>query len=428
MPISFAVIVAFVFLLLGLPIAIVLGLLGMGLVSYEIPSRIFVVSAQVMVDGLNSFVLIAAPFFMLAGEIMNRGGLTRRMFRFANALVGWLPGGLGQVNVMASMLFAGMTGAAISDAVGLGSMEIKAMKDRGYDPKMSAGITAASAIIGPIIPPSVPMVIYGALAGASIGNLFLAGLIPGLLMGGALMVHLYFYARWGHLPIEQRATRSMLRQAALEAIPSLLTPIIVVAGIYSGLFTPTEAAVVAAAYGLLLTIIYGEMNLKELAQIALRVISASGALFFIVAATSLLGWIIARSGVMINIALWLSSTITSQTNLLLIITALYLIVGLFMEPVAALILLVPILLPAVKILQIDLVHFGVITVLALCLGLLTPPVGLVLYAIARIADLQVDEMIKGVLPFLIPLFLVLLAIVVFPDLTLFLPRLLYRLR
>jgi len=428
MPIWFAVIAAVVFLLLGLPIAIVLGLLGMGLVSFEIPSRIFVVSAQVMVDGLNSFVLIAAPFFMLAGEIMNRGGLTRRMFRFANALVGWLPGGLGQVNVMASMLFAGMTGAAISDAVGLGSMEIKAMKDRGYEPKMSAGITAASAIIGPIIPPSVPMVIYGALAGASVGNLFLAGLIPGLLMGGALMVHLYFYARWGHVPIEKRAKWSELRQAALEAVPSLLTPIIVVAGIYSGFFTPTEAAVVAAAYGLLLTIIYGEMNLTELAQIAVRVISASGALFFIVAATSLLGWVIARSGVMINIALWLSSTITSQTNLLLIITALYLIVGLFMEPIAALILLVPILLPAVKILQIDLVHFGVITILALCLGLLTPPVGLVLYAIARIADLQVDEMIKGVLPFLIPLFLVLLAIVIFPDLTLFLPRVLYQLR
>lgn len=428
MLVEISIAVAILLLLLGLPIAVVLGLLAMGFVLIELHGRVFLVAAQVMVDGLNSFVLIAAPLFMLAGEIMNRGGLTHRLFRFASMLVGWLPGGLGQVNIVASMLFAGMTGAAISDAVGLGTMEIKAMKDRGYDLKLSAGITASSSIIGPIVPPSVPMVIYGALAGASIGGLFLAGLVPGLLMGLSLMLIVFFYARLGKCPIEPKPNLREFLVAGRSAIPSLMTPVIVVGGIYSGLFTPTEAAAVATAYALMLTFLYREMTLRELARIVVQVISVSGALFFIVATTSLLGWITARSGVMITIALWLSNSFSSQTSLLLIITALYLAAGLFMEPIAALILLVPILMPAIKVLNVDLIHFGLITVLALCLGLLTPPVGLVLYAVARVADLPLEEMVRGVLPFLVPLFAVLLAIILFPGLTLFLPKLLYGLR
>lgn len=414
-----------VLLALRVPVAASLGIVALSVVVVEDGiANAPVIAAQSMVNGVNSFVLIAAPFFMLAGEIMNQGGLTRRIFRLARALVGWIPGGLGQVNVAASMFFAGMTGSAVSDAVGLGSMEIKAMKEGGYDPKFSAAITAASSLLGPIIPPSVPMVIYGAVAGASIGSLFLAGLVPGLLMGISLMITVAIFARRGLCPREAKPTSRELREALAGAVPSLLVPILVVGGIYAGLFTPTEAAVVACAYALVLAMFYRELTGPEMGRIVLRVIMATGALFFIVAATALLGFVVTRSGVMIEVALWLGHEISSPTVLLLLIVALYVAVGLFMEPVAAMLLLVPILLPGVKLLGIDLVHFGVITVLSLCIGLLTPPVGLVLYTVARISDVRADELAIAVLPFLLPLVLVLLAVVVMPDLALGLPKML----
>jgi tripartite ATP-independent transporter DctM subunit len=407
----------------GFPISLGIGALGMSAVAAEMGLRVFPVAAQVMVDGLNSFVLIAAPFFMLAGEIMNTGGMTRRIFRFASALVGRLPGGLGQVNVLASMLFAGMTGSALAEAVALGSMEIKAMRQRGYDLKMSAALTAAASTIGPIIPPSVPMVIYGALAGASVGQLFLAGVVPGLLMGGALMITVYLYALRGKCPSEARPPKGELWTATKESLPSLLNPLIVLGGIYGGIFTPTEAAIIVTAYSLVLSILYREMTPRHLLDIVVRVISNAGALFLFVATTSLLGWVIARTGVVIELAMWLSSVVQSPVVLLLVITGLYLFVGFFMEPVAAMILLVPILLPAVKLLHIDLIHFGLVTVLALVLGLLTPPVALVLYAVARIAEISVEDMARALVPFLIPLVIVLLITVLFPDVVLFLPRL-----
>lgn len=426
---SLAVALALIFILLALrvPVAPAVGLAAIAAGGIEMGWRFVPVSAQVMVDGVNSFVLVAAPFFMLAGEAMNKGGLTTRIFALAGALVGHLPGGLGQVNIVASMLFAGMTGSAISDAVGLGSMEIRAMNERGYDRRLSAAITSASSIIGPMIPPSVPMVIYGSLAGASIGGLFLAGIVPGLLMGASLMVTVWIYARLGRCPSEPRATSGELGRALRGAVPSLLLPVIVVGGIYSGVFTPTEAAIVAATYAIVLAFLYGEMNLLDLGRILVRVSSASGALFLIVAATVLLGWVVTRSGVMIEVALWLGNAVESKWALMLIITGICLVVGLFMEPVPALVLLVPILLPAVKILQIDLIHFGIVMVLGLTIGLLTPPVGLILFIVAQIAEIRIDQMIRAVLPFLIPLVLVLVAIAIFPFIALALPQFLYSL-
>ena len=414
-----------VLLALRVPVAAALGVVALAAVVVEDGiGNAPVIAAQSMVNGVNSFVLIAAPFFMLAGEIMNQGGLTRRIYRLAHALVGWIPGGLGQVNVAGSMFFAGMTGSAISDAVGLGTMEIKAMNEAGYEPKFSAAITSASSLLGPIIPPSVPMVIYGAVAGASIGSLFLAGLVPGILMGGALMVTVAIYARRGHCPREPKPTSTELRESLLGAMPSLLIPLFVVGGIYAGLFTPTEAAVAACAYAIALATFYRELSWAELSRLVVRIVMATGALFYIVAATALLGFVVTRSGVMIEVALWLGSEITSPTLLLLIIVVLYLLVGLFMEPIAAMLLLVPILLPGVKLLGIDLVHFGIVTVLSLCIGLLTPPVGLILYTVARIANIRADVLAVAVLPFLLPIVLVLLAIVFVPDLALGLPRLL----
>ena len=408
----------------GLPIAFGVGGIALTATALELGQRVHLVAAQVMVDGLTSFVLIAAPFFMLAGEIMNTGGMTRRIFRLAAALVGRLPGGLGQVNVVASMLFAGMTGSALAEAVALGTMEIKAMRERGYDVEMSAALTAAASTIGPIIPPSVPMVIYAALAGASVGQLFLAGIVPGLLMGLSLMITVYVYYRLGKCPSLGAQPKGELWAAAKDALPSLVNPVLVVGGIYSGLFTPTEAAIVATAYSLLIATVYGEMTLRHLVQIIVKVTTTSGALFLLVAATSLLGWMVARTGIMTQVALWFSTEIASPTVMMLLMVALYIAVGLVMEPVAAMILLVPILLPAIKVLQIDLVHFGVVTVLALVIGLVHPPVGLVMYAVARIADIRVERLAIALIPFLIPLFLVLLICAVFPGVVLWVPHLL----
>lgn len=408
----------------GLPIAFGVGGIALTATVLELGQRVHLVAAQVMVDGLTSFVLIAAPFFMLAGEIMNTGGMTRRIFRLAAALVGRLPGGLGQVNVVASMLFAGMTGSALAEAVALGTMEIKAMRERGYDVEMSAALTAASSTIGPIIPPSVPMVIYAALAGASVGQLFLAGIVPGLLMGLSLMITVYIYSRMGKCPSLGKQPKGEVWAAAKDAIPSLINPVLVVGGIYSGLFTPTEAAIVATAYSLLVATLYREMTLRHLLDIVVRVVTTSGALFLLVAATTLLGWMVARTGVMAQVALWFSAEIASPTLLMLLLVGFYILVGLVMEPVAAMILLVPILLPAIKVLQIDLVHFGVVTVLALVIGLVHPPVGLVMYAVARIAEIRVERLAIALVPFLIPLFLVLLICAVFPSVVLFVPHLL----
>lgn len=412
-------------LALGMPVAVALGLVAIIAVLFEAGMQAPFVAAQAMTNGVSSFVLIAAPFFMLAGEIMNQGGLTRRIFRLADALVGWLPGGLGQVNIVGSTFFAGMTGSAVSDAVGLGTMEIKAMTDKGYDRHFAAAITGASSLVGPIIPPSVPMVIYGAITGASVGALFLAGIVPGILMALSLMVAVYIYALRGHCPREPKPTFAEITAATSGAVPSLLIPLIVISGIFTGWFTPTEAAVVSCAYALVLSGWYRELSIAELGRILRRVIVSTGALFYIVAATALLGFVVTRSGVMIEVALWLSSEIGSPTILLLLVTGVYFLVGLFMEPVAAMLLLVPILLPAVKIVGIDLVHFGIVTVLALCIGLLTPPVGIVLYIVARIADVTVERLSVAVLPFLAPIFLVLLAVILWPELALGLPRLLY---
>lgn len=420
-----AIALLLVLLAVGMPVAAALGLVAIVAVLFEAGAQAPYVAAQAMTNGVNSFVLIAAPFFMLAGEIMNQGGLTRRIFRFANALVAWMPGGLGQVNIVASALFAGMTGSAISDAVGLGTTEIKAMNDKGYDRHFSAAITSASSLIGPIIPPSVPLVIYGAITGASVGALFLAGIVPGILMVGSLMIAVYVYAVRGHCPREPKPGLRETVIAAGDAIPSLLIPLIVIVGIFSGWFTPTEAAVVSCSYALLLSVWYRELDLAGLAGILRSVLISTGALFYIVAATAMLGFVVTRSGVMIEIALDLSNQFGNPTILLLMIVGIYLLVGMFMEPVAAMLLLVPILLPAVKVVGIDLVQFGIVTVLALCVGLLTPPVGIILYIVARIAEVKVERLSIVVLPFLAPIVLVLLAIVVWPELTLGLPRLLF---
>ena len=390
--------------------------------SNDIP---FAIMTQRLEAGVENFTLLAVPFFILAGKLMNAAGVTDRIFNFARAVVGHIPGGLGHANVLASIFFSGMSGAAVADAGGLGTIEIEAMKKDGYDGGFSGAVTAASSTIGPIIPPSIPIIVYGVFSGTSVAALFAAGLIPGLLMGAALMIMIYIYSIKYNYPKHRRATFRQLGKAFISAIPPLLTPLILVGGILGGIFTPTEAGAAAALYALFLgTAFYRTLNLKKIAEVILDSSYTTAAVMLIVIAASLFGWILTRERIPVMAGEFILS-LTQNKILILLITNLFLFfVGCFLEPVAAMIILIPVFLPICSHLGIDLVHFGIIMVLNLMIGLLTPPVGLVLYIITDIAKVPFEKVVRSTMPFLIPLVIVLLLLTYVPYIVLILPRLL----
>ncbi len=417
---------ALVLLLMGAPVAVALGggSLIFIMVSGQVPDLVVL---HRMVGGVDSFPLLAVPFFILAGNLMNSAGITVRIFDFAKSIVGWLPGGLGHVNVGASVVFAGMSGAAVADAGGLGSIEIKAMKDAGYDTEFSVGITAASSTIGPIIPPSLPMVIYGVLASASIGKLFAAGFIPGLLMAVSLMIMIAVIARRRNYPVDAAFRLSNLIFRTRDAFLSLMTPVIVAGGIITGILTPTEAAIAAAAYALFLGLfIYRSLTLKSLAWVTIRSIETTAVVLFIVAAASIFAWILTSNNVAVNIAKTMLTLTDSKVALTLIILVLLLVVGCFMETIAAMIILVPVLLPIALQFGFDPTHFGVVMVLTLMISLLTPPVGVVLYVLSSISGLSFERCVAATAPFLVPLLVVLLLVAFIPELSLWLPNLVFK--
>jgi tripartite ATP-independent transporter DctM subunit len=417
--------VFFLLLLIGTPIFVALG--GASLVYTNLLSNIpdFVVLHR-MAGGVDSFPLLAVPFFILAGNLMNTAGITNRIFDFAASAVGWLRGGLGHVNVVGSVIFAGMSGTAVADAGGLGNIEIKAMRDHGYDHEFSVGITAASSTIGPIIPPSLPLVIFGVMANVSIGQLFVAGLVPGLLVALALMIYVSWYAHRNGVGRDQKFRWGQFGWSFLGAIPALLTPIIIIGGMASGAFTPTEAAVAACAWALILGVFYRSLSLKQFYRISIETIETTASVLIIVGAASLFGWVLTTTRVTETVAQALLSISTDPLVLLLIINVLLLVVGCFMETIAAISILVPILMPVVVQAGIDPVQFGIVMVLNLMLGLLTPPVGMVLFVLARVGKLSFDRTVKAVLPLLIPLLAVLALISLVPEFTLWLPTLWYR--
>ncbi|ORE93481.1 TRAP transporter large permease [Acuticoccus yangtzensis] len=411
---------------LGFPVAIALA--GSSaifiIVTGQVPSMVV---AHRMINGVDSFPLLAVPFFILAGNLMNTAGITERIFDFAKALVGWARGGLGHVNVGASVIFAGMSGAAVADAGGLGAIEIKAMRDAGYDPGFSVGVTAASSTIGPIIPPSLPMVIYGVVAGASIGQLFAAGFIPGLVMAVSLMVMVFYYARVRNYPRDARFSISRLGSAYRRAFLSLMTPVIIVGGILTGAFTPTEAAIAACVWALFLgLIVYRTLTLKRFLRVSYDTIETTAVVLFIVAAASIFAWVLTSNRVPEHFASLLLSASDNPIVILILINLILLIVGCFMETVAAITILVPVLLPIAVKVGVDPVHFGVIMVLNLMLGLLTPPIGMVLYVLSRVSGVPFERCVTATAPFLIPLGLVLILITFVPAVTMWLPTLLYR--
>jgi tripartite ATP-independent transporter DctM subunit len=378
---------------------------------------------EVMVFGFkDKFVLLAVPLFIFTARVMNSGGITERIFEFAGTLVGHLRGGLGHVNVVASIIFSGMTGSAIADASGLGLMEIKAMDDAGYERPFSSAITVASATIGPIIPPSIPMVIYAMLSGASVGALFLGGVLPGALMGIGLMATIFIissrrgYER-GRWPGVIGVARSFKK-----AFLSLMTPVILLGGIYSGAFTPTEAAAVAALYALvLLAGVYRSFGFSEVLAVVRDVVESTGFLGFIMAGAFIFGHVLAMEQVPAALAALVLDLTSNRVVLLLMLNLLFLVLGCFVDTIVLLLVVVPIVIPAAQAAGIDMVHLGVVLVINMMIGLATPPFGMLLFTISGLTGTQLGKIIREIWPFLAVLVGVLFLCTYFPWLVLWLP-------
>ena len=425
MELTLMFVMLFALLVAGAPVAVALGVSSLFFIATSgMPSLVVLHN---MVNGINSFPLIAVPFFIMAGHLMNTAGITTKIFTFARATVGWMHGGLGHVNVGASVIFAGMSGAAVADAGGLGNIEIKAMREAGYDTDFSVGITAASSTIGPIIPPSLPLVVYGVIADTSIGQLFAAGLIPGIIMALALMAMVGVYSRMRSYPRDDRFKLRVFLVTFADALLPLFTPIIIVGGILSGMFTPTEAAIAAVAYSLFLGLaLYRTLDLKSILRVSMETIETTASIMMIVAASAIFAWILTANQVANLFAQKLLGLTEDPTMILLIIMGIVLFVGCFMETIAAITILTPVLLPVAMQIGIDPVHFGVILILNLMIGLLTPPVGMVLYVLSKVAAVPFERCVIATAPFLVPLIAVLLLLSFVPSLSMWLPVYLYR--
>jgi TRAP-type C4-dicarboxylate transport system permease large subunit len=451
-------------MVLGVPVAVSMASASLAyILIYGIAPDVIV--AQRMIAGVESFPLLAVPFFILAGNLMNMAGVTGRIYAFAVALVGWMRGGLAQVNIIGSVIFSGMSGTAIADAAGIGTIEIKAMTDHGYPIEVSVGVTAASATLGPIIPPSLPFVIYGMMANVSIGSLFLGGVMPGVIMTVFMMLTVWIFARiygWGSdAPFEWvKIGKAMLEVAIVLAFPvsvyvleklglaqnaaiflglgvvlacdylfkfsavmALMTPVILIGGMTLGWFTPTEAAVAAVLWSMFLGLVrYRSMTLKMLAKATFDTIETTASVLFIVTAASIFAWLLTVSQAASTLSGLIFSITDNKYVFLVLVNLLMLFVGCFLDTIAAITILVPILLPIVLKFGIDPVHFGLIMTLNLMIGLLHPPLGMVLFVLARVAKLSVERTTMAILPWLAPLFAALIAITFIPEITLWLPR------
>ena len=387
----------------------------------SIPPSIVV---QRMSSGIDSFPLLAIPLFVLAGNLLNSGGIARRLFEFSIALIGHLRGGLAQVNILASMIFSGMSGVAQADAAGLGTVEIKAMRSAGFDAGFSAAVSASSAVIGPIIPPSVIMVIYGVLAQVSVGDLFLAGILPGIVIGLLLMLTVYVLVTTGrvHAPLQPRASATRLWRTFLAAIPPLMAPVILMAGLLTGVATPTELGAITVAYAVLLGFAYRELDLRKLVRAMGESAVATGVLVFIMAAAVPIGWAIAINNVPAEFAAWLTSITQEPWIALMVINLLLLVAGCFMETTAILQIAVPTLLPLVLQLGIEPVHFGLVVIINLLIGATTPPFGVLLFIVQDIARVSFGDIVRAMLPFYLPLAAALVIVTYWPSLALWLPN------
>lgn len=409
-----------VLLLIGAPISIAIGAgATAGCIALGYPLQIV---GQKMVTGVDSYLLIAVPLFIFAGNLMNEGKITTKIFDFAKNLVGWIPGGLGHANIVASIIFAGMSGSAAADAGGLGVIEMKAMRDNGYDDEFSASVTAASSVIGPIFPPSIPLIIYGSVASVSVAKLFMGGVLPGLLMGLALMILVFIFAvkrGYERTPFNLKA----LAESFKGSILSLVTPLIILAGFTTGWITPTEASCIAVVYSLVISaLVYRSIGLKDFIKCAKDSAVGAANTLFIIGTSTLFTYVMVKEGISRDIANFILGISSSPAVILLIINIILLILGMFMEPGAILTLMLPVLVPIAQGIGLDLVHFGVIMVLNLMIGQVTPPFGVCLFIISDLAHLRLETLYKGILPFLIPLLVTLFLCTYVPGLVTWLPN------
>lgn len=415
-----------VMLFAGMPIGFALGSTAL-LVLYQMDMPLlFNMVPQRFFAGLDMFTLMAMPFFILAGQIMNKSGITHKLVNFANVLVGHLRGGLAHANIIASIFFAGMTGAAVSDTAAIGTMLIPAMVEDGYDKDFSAAVTASSSIIGPTIPPSNMMVIYGSLMGVSIAGLFAAGFMPGILLGGMLMILSgYISKKRGYPKKERRATIKEMLIAFKDAFLALLMPVIILGGILTGIFTPTEAAAIAVFYAFIVgKFIFKTLKVKDIPDLLNSTARTTGVVFLIIASASILGWFLASERVPEQIATLFMSISNNKYVILLMINILMLIVGMFMDIAAALVILGPILHPLAVSVGVAPIHFGIIMVLSLNVALMTPPVGACLFVASGITNLSLEAISKAIWPFIVIEIITLFAITFIEPISMFLPKLL----
>jgi TRAP transporter, DctM subunit len=409
---------------LGIPL--VFSLLGASVFTLFVirPELPLTVVPQLFIGGIDSFVLLAIALFFLAGELMTAGGVIDRILAFARALVGHVRGGLGQVSVVSSVVMAGVSGSAVADAAALGPLLIRSMKREGYPAAYSAALIETASTLGPIIPPSIPMIIYAVTANVSVGAMFMAGILPGLLMAIGLSAVVYVSARRMNLPRSERAEASVVLSAALRAALALLAPVIIVGGIRGGVFTPTEAGAIAAVYVLLIGVLaYRALTLPTIFDALVRAAHATGTVLVILGASSIFAWIIADQRIGQELAETIRGLDLQPWMLLLVLNLIFFAVGMFLDPLPALVILVPVFLPMVKAIGMDPVHFGVMLVLNLVIGLCTPPVGALIYLTASIGNVSPTAVVRASLPFLAMLICVLLLVTYVPAVSLTLPQL-----
>ncbi len=407
---------------LGVPIALAMAAAVTVVMAFLTPFPVLGM-VQRMITGIDSFVLISIPFFMLTGRLMNAGGITSDLFRFARCLVGPIRGGMAHANVLANMILAGMSGSAVADAGGMGVVVIKAMNENGYRRDLAGAITVAASTIGPIIPPSIPMVIYGAMAEVSVGKLFLGGFVPGVLMGLGLMGLIYWFSFREHLPKDPPYALREIWAAFRAAFLSLLTPVILIGGILSGIFTPTEASAIAAVYAFVLCFfVYKTIGIRDIPGIIVDTFVTTAVVTFIISATSGFSYLLIVGKVGTRLVEATLALTSSAWIVLLIVNIALLVLGCLMEAGVLLILLTPILVPMMKSLGVDLVHFGLVMVLNLMIGVATPPVGMCLFVVSEAAQIRLERLMREVIIWCMPLIAVLFLITYWPGLVLFVPN------
>lgn len=406
--------------LINVPVAVALGLASMIvlMVQDNVPLMVIV---QKMFTSTDSFTLMAVPFFILAGKLMESGGISKRLINFSSTLVGSLHGGLAMVSIVTCMFFAAISGSAAATTAAVGSILIPAMVKRGYDKSFSTAIQAAGGTIGVMIPPSVPLILFGVIAGASIGDLFIAGIIPGVFVGMSLILVAYFISRKRGYGKEERSSLKEVASAFKSAILAILMPVIILGGIYGGIFTPTEGSVVAVVYGLIVgLLIYKEIKWKDLPDIFISSAITSSVILFIISCASIFGFLLTREQIPAQISEGMLGITSNAIMILIIINVILLIVGTFLETSAAIVIMAPILVPIASAAGMDLVHFGVIMVVNLAIGMITPPVGINLFVASNIANIRLEHIVRAIMPFIIVLIIDVLILSFMPSISLFL--------